>query len=328
MLGLALRVAIGGRIQTVAYVEREAYATAALVARMDDSGLDRAPVWDDVESICEPEFLGYVQGFHPVVVTAGYPCQPFSCAGKRGGVHDSRHLWPWIARFIGATKPECCFFENVPGHLRSGLDVVLRDLQDLGYRIAAGLFSAEEVGASQERERLFILGLADAEHGEWNAGSVDTRRAPRTRPGPREQKLAHATGKSIGAKQLDPARERPGAEAGYGSGLGTAGPELADATGARLASAKCGTGSGASFGSETGAPAAEFCAPLFAPGPDNLEGWRDALAGDASLEPAVCRVADGLAAGVVADRLRLIGNGVVPLVAAYAFISLCATLEV
>jgi DNA (cytosine-5)-methyltransferase 1 len=157
MLGLAVKLALGGRLRTVVYVEREAYAAAALVARMADAALDDAPVWDDVTTCASPEFMRVVGGFRPLVVTAGYPCQPFSVAGKRRGVRDDRHLWPWIDAFIGAAEPECVFLENVPGHLRMGFGSVWRDLQRRGYRVAAGLFSAEEVGASHRRERLLRL---------------------------------------------------------------------------------------------------------------------------------------------------------------------------
>jgi len=78
-----------------------------------------------------------------------------------------------------------------------------------------------------------------------------------------------------------------------------------------------------------GIPLADACRaglPLFAPGPGAFDAWREILAHEPSLEPAICRVVDGLAPGMVGDRLRLTGNGVVPLAAAYAFVSLCAAL--
>ena len=171
MLGAAVQFAVPGA-RTVLYCERESYAAAALVARMEDAALDSAPVWDDVTTLCGGEVLGYLQGFRPLLVTAGYPCQPFSLAGRRAGEDDPRHLWPAIARFLAAAKPELAFFENVPGHLTLGADSVVADLQGLGYRVAAGLFSAAECGAPHERQRLYILAYRRGERRPEDAGGA------------------------------------------------------------------------------------------------------------------------------------------------------------
>jgi hypothetical protein len=102
------------------------------------------------------------------IVHGGYPCQPFSIAGRKLGDKDPRHLWPHIARIVREIEPRFCFFENVGGHLRLGFEQVHDDLRSMGYRVAAGLFTAEEVGAPHKRERLFILAYAEGagNHGE------------------------------------------------------------------------------------------------------------------------------------------------------------------
>ena len=94
-LDLGLTIAMPG-YRTVGHVERETYAAAILVARMEEAALDPAPVWDDVASFDGRPWRGAVD-----IVTAGYPCQPFSVAGKRRGADDPRHLWPHVARIIG-----------------------------------------------------------------------------------------------------------------------------------------------------------------------------------------------------------------------------------
>ena len=139
-------------LRTVAYVEVEAFACANLVAKMEAGYLDAAPIWTDIKTFDGQPFYKRVH-----IVTGGYPCQPFSVAGKREGTKDPRHLWPYIARIVQAVRPVWCFFENVPGHLTSGFPEVYRSLRDMGYSVEAGLFTAAECELDIERERLFVL---------------------------------------------------------------------------------------------------------------------------------------------------------------------------
>jgi DNA (cytosine-5)-methyltransferase 1 len=139
-------------------VEIEAFAAANLVAKIEAGRLDAAPVWTDIKSFPVYRFRDRVH-----IVTAGYPCQPFSVAGKRKGSSDPRHLWPDIERIVKAVRPVWCFFENVPGHLTLGFPTVYRSLQNMGYKVEAGLFTAAECGLSMEDgKRLFILAQAES----------------------------------------------------------------------------------------------------------------------------------------------------------------------
>ena len=144
---------LGLRLRTVAYVEREGFAAANLVAKIEEGKLAAAPVYSDVKTFPYERFRGLVD-----IMLAGYPCQPFSSAGKRQGEDDPRHLWPHIADGIAACEPSAVFFENVQGHVTLGLRDVLQDLGQLGYRTTWGMFSAAEVGAPHQRKRVFILG--------------------------------------------------------------------------------------------------------------------------------------------------------------------------
>lgn len=119
-LDLGVRLALGASLRTVGYVERDAHAAAVLVARMADEALDRAPVWDDLSTFDGRPWRGKVD-----LVTASYPCQPFSTAGRRRGTADERWLWPEVARVLEEVQPAAAFFENVPGHIRLGLVEVL-----------------------------------------------------------------------------------------------------------------------------------------------------------------------------------------------------------
>ncbi|MBB1252896.1 DNA cytosine methyltransferase [Streptomyces sp. OF3] len=98
------------------------------------------------------------------VLTAGYPCQPFSLAGRQKGTADDRHIWPHIATALRVLRPRLALLENVAGHLRLGFDTVLADLAALGFDAEWCLARADEVGAPHRRERLFVLAWpADAE---------------------------------------------------------------------------------------------------------------------------------------------------------------------
>ena len=159
-IDLGLKRAIPN-LRTIAFSEIEAFACANLVAKMEAGWLDAAPIWTDVKTFPWEEFRGKVD-----ILSGGYPCQPFSAAGKRLGKDDPRHLWPWIADGIRVCRPAMCFFENVEGHISLGLREVIGELDEIGYRATWGVFSAAEVGAPHQRKRVFILAHRLCERGQ------------------------------------------------------------------------------------------------------------------------------------------------------------------
>nr|BDT33743.1 DNA cytosine methyltransferase [Myxococcus sp. MH1] len=261
-------------LRTVCYVEREAYAAACLVARMEKEELDSAPVWDDVGTFNGIPWRGVVD-----CVSGGFPCQDISFAGKGAGLEGERSgLWREYARIVAEVRPRFVFVENVAALRSRGLDRVLADLAALGFDAEWICLRASDAGAPHKRERLFLL--AHAEHrGEferpWETWRETTQR-PAIGGGPERARegLADAGGVRLEGREL----HRPASTAALGSH-----PEL----------------------------------PSWPPGRDDLEGWRSVLAGRPDVEPAVCRMADGLAHRI--DRLRLLGNGVVPQQAALAY---------
>ena len=134
-LDLGMELAVPAT-RVVCCVEREAYCGAVLDARMEEQALADAPVWTDLRTFDGRPWRGKVH-----CITAGYPCQPFSVAGKRLGTDDPRHIWPDVRRIIGEVGPEYVFLENVAGHIVLGLDAVLGSL-------------AEEIGRASCRERV------------------------------------------------------------------------------------------------------------------------------------------------------------------------------
>lgn len=160
--------------RSVCYVERDAYAASVLVARMEDKALDPAPVWSDLATFDARAWHGRVD-----LVTGGYPCQPFSHAGKRRGTDDERHLWPHVFRILTESGASLGFFENVRGHLSLGLSDVLADLAGAGWDAEWCCVRASDVGAPHRRERLFILAYRDEPGREQlrRCGLLDGERA-------------------------------------------------------------------------------------------------------------------------------------------------------
>lgn len=110
-LELGLARALADPLRVVA-VEIEAFALANLVAKAEEGKLAVEALWPDLRTFPAERFRGCFD-----FVLAGFPCQPFSCAGKQGGGSDERHLWPDIAGIISAVRPRWVFLENVPGIL-------------------------------------------------------------------------------------------------------------------------------------------------------------------------------------------------------------------
>ncbi|MFF5977156.1 DNA cytosine methyltransferase [Streptomyces sp. NPDC012769] len=104
------------------------------------------------------------------IVTGGYPCQPFSVAGRRKGTSDARHIWPHIADALRVLRPRYAIFENVAGHLRLGFDTVLRDLAAIGFDAEWCLVRASEIGAPHQRNRLFVLSVNSDTKGAGRQG--------------------------------------------------------------------------------------------------------------------------------------------------------------
>jgi DNA (cytosine-5)-methyltransferase 1 len=143
-------------------VEREGFPIANLVKKAEEDKMDAAPVFTDVKAFPYRKFRGCVD-----ILSAGFPCQPFSSAGKRQATEDPRHLYPWIAEGITACNPTVVILENVEGIIsaktgneESVLKYVLRDLEERGFKTSWGIFSAEEVGAPHQRKRVFIVAHA------------------------------------------------------------------------------------------------------------------------------------------------------------------------
>jgi DNA (cytosine-5)-methyltransferase 1 len=148
--------AVFGELSILAHVEIEAFAIANLVNKMETGQMVPAPIWTDLKTFDAKPFREAID-----ILTGGYPCQPFSVSGKRKGADDPRHLWPYIRSAIFHGRPGQVFLENVEGHITKGIAEVLEDLERMEYKIEVGIFSADELGATHRRKRVFILANSD-----------------------------------------------------------------------------------------------------------------------------------------------------------------------
>lgn len=347
---------LGGQLlghTTVCAVEIEPYCREVLLQRQRDGMLPKFPIWDDVRTFDGRPWRGLVD-----VVCGGFPCQDISCAGKGAGLAGARSgLWSEFARIIGEVRPRYAFVENSPMLTSRGLGRVLGDLSEMGYDAAWCVLGAADVGAPHLRKRIWILAHArmfegrdnqqgsSEPNGKW--GLEETERgcnaAPTSRPSERaapfsdsellragrreqlaqgKQKKGHTSDvlpdtESIRKRSPRKQREILGANGGQdgrmlsepiNAGMGHGEKDISNADSARQ---------------QSDDTSAEHTPKWPWRG---CTWWRvDPADARGAFESGMGRVAHGVANRV--DRLKAIGNGQVPLVAASAFKILTQTLE-
>lgn len=364
MLDLGCHAALeylGIHARALGYVERDAYAAACLVARMEEESMEPAPVWaGDLES-CD---IGRLHGLVDIGI-AGFPCPPVSAAGQRKGLDDERWILPAILEMFRTAGAGLLFLENVGGLLSANagreFGEVHRLLAKFGYDAEWLTLRASDVGANHERNRVFILafrpdrgfrilrespgrgqlpmprrgseGRDGAGSAKQTMGDTDSGRCKQRDAEIRMPEIVGSGHASVADSELSsPARQRRHS----GEGLPESGEHCQDRD--QLAD----TGSAGPQRKPGGAdtpgreiqtrPTRPSRRELFAPGPANSR-WADIIAECPHLAPAVesgLRVfPDGLAMVVDearADQLRVAGNGVVALQATAAFVTLARRL--
>jgi len=131
--------------------------------------------WPDVPNLGDITKVDWTNIERPDVICGGYPCQPFSTAGKRGGATDPRHLWPAMFNAICLLRPRYALMENVRGHLSMGFGDVLADLASIGFDAEWQVIPAAAVGAPHKRDRVFIVANTKGSAGR-NAQSHDLQK--------------------------------------------------------------------------------------------------------------------------------------------------------
>ncbi len=300
--GFSLGLEAAG-MRTVAFCEVDPFCRAVLAQHWPG-----VPIYDDVRTLTATALRR--DGVAVDLICGGFPCQDVSFAGKRAGLEGARSgLWGEYRRLVGEIRPRFVIVENVPGLLSLGMGTVLGDLSALGYDAVWDCIPASAVGAPHRRDRVWIV-AADA-GSEQHEGARTTQQRARAAGLPE----AIADPASVLWSALE--RNEP-------NGVDARGGGMADANGisrneGRTGDAAQGAGrrdahrgrcskiirdpdrSGLAVGEGVEGNTREEFAPTLG------AGWW-------LVEPDVGRVADGVPARV--DRLRALGNAVVPQIAA------------
>ena len=149
--GFSLGLEEIGLVETVAFCDFDKYCQQVLKKHWPS-----VPIFSDIKELTYEKLKA--NGINKIdIITGGYPCQPFSVAGRKKGEEDPRHVWPEYFRLVKELKPTWVIGENVSGHIKLGLDTVLENLESEGYSTRTFSISASSVGANHQRERVWII---------------------------------------------------------------------------------------------------------------------------------------------------------------------------
>jgi len=292
--------------ETVGQVEFADYPTKVLEKHWPD-----VPRWRDIRDVTAGSFRERT-GLHTVdVISGGFPCQPFSVAGKQKGKGDDRYLWPEMLRVIRELKPHWVLGENVPGILRIAGDTVCQDMEREGYDVGIFDYEAAAVGAPHRRERIFFVG--NAKHDGLSPATLSGR--------PEKAGRDHAEGKNQTSKSegaSEPGNDEVVADADQQGLQGRFSAIVQECPGERIAgesgtyvchTASAGLPDRANIPLGEPGQESESQRPDGRPAEPRLGGMVDGLPGWL-YEPDVPRVATGVKDRV--GRLKCLGNAVVP----------------
>lgn len=296
--GFSLAASWTGKIETVAFCEIDIFPQKVLKKHWPN-----VPIFEDVRTLTN-EALNE-RGIERVdIITGGFPCQPFSCAGKQRGKDDDRFIWPEMFRIISEVRPTWVIGENVNAFIGMALDDVLLDLERGGYEAQTFVIPACAINAPHKRDRVWIV--ARNSHGDIEGTNREICYREDTKPSGSVLDVANSEGLR-GRGWSDPGAERwrglvsdkqEGREIrreieGCGNITGTvnADPDSAGIQGSENTRGV----------SPCGGSSPQHAFGLYTTG----EYWLT--------EPTVGRVANGISNRV--DRLKGLGNSIVPQVA-------------
>ena len=350
-LDIGFRLAVPNA-RTVCYVEREISSVSVLVNGIEKGILDDAPIWTNSTTFDGSPWIGKVDW-----IIGGFPCQPWSVAGKREGKEDERWLWDDIKQIAMSVQPTGFFLENVSGLITGhGIDTILGDLSEMGFDAEWGSVKAGDIGAPHRRERVFILAarrgtdcrfndiLGNTEsYGHEHSKGTDRREECESLNGNKVRNISSSADNSelddtkhdgwdATEEQRSDGQTVSGSKERENATIESKGTDNTRVT-LENSSSEILQGIGAesqdrgNIGLSNGTQVTRSELGIFPPAP-NSEEWESILREHprlspalekSSFEPDVRGMVNGMAPGLHrADRLRILGNGVVPIQAAYA----------
>ena len=318
--GFSLGLEATGGFETVAFCEIEEFPRQVLQKH-----------WPHVKQYKDIKELTYdklkADGIDSIdIITGGYPCQPFSVAGKQKGVEDPRHLWPEYFRLVKECRPTWVIGENVSGHIKLGLDSVIEDLESENYSVRPFSISSSSIGANHQRERIWILAYSERNYNFNEKQRVNGEEKEISREHREDDSMPWKSSRTSESRiqsdsHVEDTRQhiRGIKSSGNTEGFGSRAPEKTEW------STNSGTTTGSSKGTETLANTKGSSRHVHEAdaGDGKLEaqevfGDGSGLSGESSwwaVEPDVGRVAHGIPERV--DRLKSLGNSLVPQIPYY-----------
>ena len=308
--GFSLGLEATGGFETVAFCDIEKYCLEILEKRYPG-----VPRYTNIKELNHDTIK--TDGVFPIdIITGGYPCQPFSVAGRKKGEKDPRHLWPEMFRLVQELRPSWVIGENVSGHIKLGLDTVLKNLESEGYAARTFSISASSIGANHQRERVWIvansrqherglepsgnkegIGRGSSEKTEWSTNADQTS-------GSSQRGEIMADTKNIGSILSSHEGEQQGNSTRCSEGQSEGdGQTMANTSSERTSRGETRREDAENVGQSSRRP---------------WNGWWD-------IEPDVGRVANGVPKRV--DRLKSLGNSLVPSIPYYIGLSILQTYE-
>ena len=291
--GFALGLERAG-METVAFCEYDEKARLVLNKHWPD-----VPMYNDVRTLAGEQLEK--DGITDIgLICGGYPCQPFSTAGKRQGEADDRHLWPEFFRLIKEIRPTWVIAENVAGHINMGLEDVLADLESEGYQCQTFLIPACAVDAQHRRDRVWIIAHSDSSisGNQWQDEMLDHRQMDKRKTlsvnNGNTRIVAHSDSVNWSPNEGKPNAKADGRDKSSGGGKNVAHTECQRQQGQRINERSSNTTKDKTRQ-----------ASWFINGSE-----RQSQPGNWLPEPSVGRVANGVPRRV--DRLKQLGNAVVP----------------
>ena len=315
--GFSLGLEATGGFETVAFCDIEEYPRKVL-----EKHWPHVKQYTDIKELTYDKLKsdGLVSNTEKIdIITGGYPCQPFSVAGRKKGEKDPRHLWPEYFRLVQELRPTWVIGENVSGHIKLGLDTVLKNLESEGYSARTFSISASSVGANHQRERVWIIanskcnGLTTSEKrggfektiSNQSKGKNDTLNVERT-SSVSETSSDVANTKNIGSilSSHEEERQRNSTRCSEGQ-FERDGSTMANTNSERGCSRETRREDAENVGQSSRS--------------EEASGWWD-------IEPNVGRVAHGVSARV--HRLKSLGNSLVPQIPYYIGLSILQSIDV